>query len=151
MSDFIIPEDYLREQALADGITHLSTGVAVIKDGKILVVRREPGDFLGGSYELPGGGIDPGETFAESVAREVLEETGLRVSKILGMFPGFEYTTPVKPKVRQMNFLVATTNDEVMLSGEHDQFRWIGPTEIDSLETTGPMADCLKAAFAAGK
>lgn len=149
MIDFVLPEDDIRANAAIDGMTHLSTGVAVIRNGKILVVRREPGDYLGGSFELPGGGVDAGESLAESVTREVLEETGLRVSKVVGMFPGFEYTTPVKPKVRQLNFIVQTENDEVVLSDEHDTYRWIEADDIDSLATTGPMRDCLKQAFKA--
>lgn len=34
-----------------------------------------------GIYKIPGGGIDPGETCAQALCREVLEETGLIVKK----------------------------------------------------------------------
>ena len=54
---------------------------AVVRDdaGRLLLVRRgrEP---AAGSWSLPGGRIEPGETAAEAAAREVLEETGLQVS-----------------------------------------------------------------------
>jgi ADP-ribose pyrophosphatase YjhB (NUDIX family) len=48
---------------------------------EVLLVRRgrEP---LAGSWSLPGGGIELGETAAEACAREVEEETGLRVDVI---------------------------------------------------------------------
>jgi 8-oxo-dGTP diphosphatase len=53
---------------------------AVMHDdaGRLLLVRRghEPGRGL---WSLPGGRVEPGETLAEAVEREVLEETGLRV------------------------------------------------------------------------
>ncbi|HSX06422.1 MAG TPA: NUDIX domain-containing protein [Candidatus Saccharimonadia bacterium] len=146
---YVIPETAIRRQAEADGITHLSTGIAVAYDGKILVVRRTPDDFLGGSYELPGGGVDPGETLTESVARELLEETNLRLTRVVAMFPGFEYSTPSKPKVRQLNFLVETEGHEVQLSAEHDDFVFVDEKGLKLLEMTGPMKDCFKNALSA--
>lgn len=54
--------------------------VAIIENekGELLVERRgrEPAK---GTLDLPGGFADPGETAEEGVAREVLEETGLKV------------------------------------------------------------------------
>lgn len=145
---FAIPEDELREQARADGITHLSTGVAIVRDGKVLVVRRAADDYLGGSYELPGGGIEEGESLYDAVVREVREETGLEIAEILGMFPGFEYSTPKKPRVRQMNFIVSVAGGEVRLSDEHDDYMWIGDEEeVDTLPVTESMKTCLKDAL----
>lgn len=47
-------------------------------DGRLLVVRRarEPG---AGLWSVPGGRVERGESDAEAVRREVLEETGLHV------------------------------------------------------------------------
>lgn len=147
MPDFVIPEKKLKEEAREDDITHLSTGAAVVQNGKILVVRREPDDYLGGVFELPGGGVDEGENLKEAVRREVLEETGLVIDNILAMFPGFDYSTPTKSKVRQLNFLVDAKGYNVKLSGEHDKFEWINEKSIRSFKTTGPMAKCLREAF----
>lgn len=43
MSTF--PEASIRKKAAEDGITHLSTGIAVLRDKKILMVRRAKDDF----------------------------------------------------------------------------------------------------------
>jgi mutator protein MutT len=48
-------------------------------EGRILIARRRAGTTFGGLWELPGGGCREGEAPADCAAREVLEETGLRV------------------------------------------------------------------------
>ena len=46
----------------------------VLKDGKLLLSKQYDG------YDLPGGGIDIGETPEEAVIREIKEETGVNAS-----------------------------------------------------------------------
>ncbi|TPX60211.1 hypothetical protein PhCBS80983_g01933 [Powellomyces hirtus] len=62
--------------------THIGVGVGVFvvraSDSAILVGKRI-GSHGAGTYQLPGGHLDPYETFESCATREVLEETGLRV------------------------------------------------------------------------
>ncbi len=59
---------------------HKEIAAAVVwKGGRVLIGRRPAEGLLGGLYELPGGKREPGETLERACAREVLEETGLRV------------------------------------------------------------------------
>jgi len=44
------------------------------RDGHFLVTRRQDGVHLAGLWEFPGGKIDPGETHAAALEREILEE-----------------------------------------------------------------------------
>lgn len=144
----MINEDATRKQAASDGVTHIATGVAVVNDDKILVVRRVPhDDTLAGEWELPGGGVDPDETIEQGAIRELHEETGLEVDKILGTFEGFDYTTPKKPKARQINFKVTVKPGNIRLT-EHDMYRWITAEDIPGLKTNGVMQACLYRAFA---
>lgn len=55
-------------------------GVAgvVVRGGDVLLIRRGREPMLG-AWSLPGGLLEVGETTAEGVVREVLEETGVRV------------------------------------------------------------------------
>lgn len=143
----MIDEEDIRKKALTDHVTHFATGVAVFEDGKLLVVRRvAEDDFLGGEWELPGGGVDAGETIDQGAIRELREETALEVGKILGTFEGFDYTTPKKPKVRQINFKVAVKPGPIQLT-EHDMYRWITREEVPTLKTNPTMQVCLYRAF----
>ncbi|MCD6290600.1 MAG: NUDIX domain-containing protein [Anaerolineae bacterium] len=56
----------------------------VIQDGQVLLVKRTTPRV----WELPGGGIEEGETPAEAVVREIAEETGLqvRIERELGVY-----------------------------------------------------------------
>jgi mutator protein MutT len=51
-------------------------GAVAIDDGRLLLVRRrnEPGM---GSWSVPGGRVEPGETLQEAVVRELAEETSI--------------------------------------------------------------------------
>lgn len=56
---------------VAAGIIH--------EDGRILITRRPRGTHLAGHWEFPGGKQEQGETIAECLQRELLEELGLEV------------------------------------------------------------------------
>jgi A/G-specific adenine glycosylase len=61
-------------------VTHKLVGVAIIWNGsKILIDRRLPTGSLGGLWEFPGGKVEPGESIAACIAREVQEELALVV------------------------------------------------------------------------
>ena len=56
----------------------VGAGAVVMKDGDVLLIRRGKAPKLG-SWSLPGGAQELGETIEEAVIREVFEETGLQV------------------------------------------------------------------------
>lgn len=61
----------------------LEVVVAVIeRNGRFLVQRRPPGGLLAGLWEFPGGKVEPGESLAEALRREVREELGAGVANI---------------------------------------------------------------------
>ena len=62
-------------------VPHHRIAVGVIhRGGKILIGRRRDDQMLGGLWEFPGGKCEAAESPADTVVREVLEETGLTVT-----------------------------------------------------------------------
>ncbi|GCE45709.1 ADP-ribose pyrophosphatase YjhB (NUDIX family) [Thermosporothrix hazakensis] len=70
----------------------LAGAIVILRDqaGQILLqARKEPA----GSWGLPGGLMEPGESFEETACREVYEETGLRIHapRLINLFSGKEH------------------------------------------------------------
>ena len=71
--------DYPRKRA-RQALPTVDVAVGLIfQRGRLLIMQRSAEQMLGGLWEFPGGKIEAGESPEEAVAREVREETGLRV------------------------------------------------------------------------
>lgn len=60
---------------------HLGAYGVAIADGAALLSRKGKGPYTG-CWDLPGGGIEFGESPEDAVRREFIEETGLSVSSL---------------------------------------------------------------------
>jgi len=58
-----------------------AASMAIFRDGSVLLVQRGKAPSAG-SWSLPGGHIEPGETAMAAAVREVMEETGVAVELI---------------------------------------------------------------------
>ena len=58
---------------------HVMAGAIADADGRILVAKRPDHVHLGGHWEFPGGKLEPGESPAQGLARELDEELGIQV------------------------------------------------------------------------
>lgn len=102
-------------------------------DGWLLLVRRgnEPGRGL---WSLPGGRIEPGESEAAAVVREVREETGLTVA--VGAQAGRVQRGPYDIA----DYFAVVTGGELAAGTDALDARWADPRE---LSTTPGLVDVL--------
>ena len=114
----------------------LAVGAVVLReDGAVLLVRRARPPAVG-SWTLPGGKVEEGETPEEAIAREVLEETGLRVEvgEILETLvlerEGFSY--------RIVDFL-CTGEGDVVAADDVSAASWVLPHEWADLGLTAEV------------
>lgn len=55
------------------------TAAIIIRDQKVLAVRRAPHKHMGGYWEFPGGKVEPNETPEECLVRELAEELDITI------------------------------------------------------------------------
>lgn len=75
----------------ANSMVPAASAVVVDPDGRILLHRRTDNEL----WSIPGGGMEVGETIAETVVREVEEETGLKVEpeRLVGIYTNPRHVT----------------------------------------------------------
>lgn len=128
----------------------LAASAAIVRDGKVLVVRRArpPAADL---FSLPGGVVEIGETLHEAVAREVREETSMTIEPVA--LAGFRETIVRDQQNRVerhfviLPFAARWIAGEPVLNEELSEWRWVGQEEIAALPTTPGLAGIVAAAF----
>ena len=58
---------------------HVGVHLILAADGKVLLLRRANTGFADGSWSVPGGCLDEGETLPAAAAREAREELGITI------------------------------------------------------------------------
>jgi ADP-ribose pyrophosphatase YjhB (NUDIX family) len=110
-------------------------------DGRILLLRQVHRE----GWTLPGGLLERGEVPAETVVREVGEETGLR---IVPAEPIAHVVDPVEKRVDVIFHVPVGTPVDVRPRGEATRAQWLAPGELGA--TDRPTAQALDA-FAAAR
>lgn len=110
----------------------------IYKEDKILLQNRRKEDWKG--YTLPGGHIEPGESFVDAVIREMKEETGLEIyhPKLCGI-----KQFPIE-NGRYLVFLFKTEEfSGTLCSSEEGQMEWVSRSEVENLNTVNDLEELL--------
>lgn len=125
----------------------LAVSAVIFREGKVLLVRRarSPGK---GVYSLPGGRVEYGESLHTALAREVDEETGLKI-EILGL-AGWREVLPGDSATGGhyviMSFAARWVGQEPVLNEEHDDFKWLQVGHFGDLKLTDGLLEVVEAA-----
>ncbi|MEU6966891.1 NUDIX domain-containing protein [Kitasatospora aureofaciens] len=120
----------LEADAAAAGITGFVAAAVINRDGQILLVRRNPGDYMGGLWEIPSGRVEAGESILDALHRETTEETGLAIDQVTGYLGHFDYPNSRGGTTRQFNFAVTVEKAEPIVLTEHDAHQWAHPDDL---------------------
>ena len=116
---------------------------AVVTDGqgRLLMIQRghDPG---AGLWSIPGGRIEPGETDAQALVSEMLEETNLQVKCGEARRPGAR--PGLGGAVFDIRDYAATVTGGTLRAGDDAaDARWVTPAELARLEVTEGLIEAL--------
>ena len=116
---------------------------AVIKDdrGRLLLIKRGHPPAAG-LWSLPGGRIEPGETDAEALVREVREETGLAV-EAGGLLGTVQRPAPDGDVFDIRDYKATVTGGLLQPGDDAADARWVDVIELESLPVTEGLTETL--------
>ncbi len=119
---------------------------SVIRDGRILLVRERED----GCWTLPGGWADIGQSAAESVVREVREESGfdVRAVKLIAVLDRNRHGHPPIPyHAFKMFFRCELLGGEAETSAETSAADWFAPDALPPLSLTRVLPEQISMCF----
>jgi len=134
---------------VSEVLLRVAAKAVIIHSDKVLIVREAKTYQEGsqyGKYGLPGGRIEPNESFYDALAREVKEEVGLNVKPIRPIYLGewWPEIKGVKNHIVAMFILCESKDNNVVLSDEHDHYEWIDPQDVDGYDFMDPDDRVIK-------
>lgn len=116
------------------------TVLCLIQDGdRILLQNRVKKDWKG--YTLPGGHVEPGESFVDAVKREMKEETGLDIinPKLSGV-----KQFPIEDGRYVVLLFKAVDYTGEVISSEEGQMEWIDRSDLSEIDAVNDLEELLK-------
>lgn len=130
---------------------HIVAINAFIKDSsknKFLVIKRHKNEIAyPGKWAFPGGKTERGQTLLDTLKREVLEEVGLEIEDNIKFLKDFTFVRPDDKNVVGLCFEVVAKSNNVKISQDFEDFRWIKPEELLKFDHIEGMEEEVKLAF----
>ncbi len=121
--------------------------VCKVEDGvcKHLILRRRSG-YLGGTWQMISGRIERGEKGWEAALREITEETGLIPDRFYSANTLEAFYEVSQNCINLVPVFVGflDTGQEVRLSHEHEEHRWVTTDEAEEYLVFQQQKDMLK-------
>lgn len=105
----------------------VAAGLLQHADGRWLIAQRAPGKSDGGLWEFPGGKLHPGESAAQALRRELIEELGIMIDGAQALAV-VRWSTPAR-RIHLHGLCVRTWAGEPQAL-EHAQLRWAHAREL---------------------
>ena len=116
--------------------TRLGVKAAIFRRGRLLLLhRRNDLALVPGVWDMPGGGVEVGETLEEALRREVREETGftVRVGRPIHVWINRTRMTSGEKLTSTIFCYACTTSSNKrpeMDPQEHTEFAWVRRKEL---------------------
>jgi 8-oxo-dGTP diphosphatase len=123
----------------------LGVSVAVWRDGKVLLVQRGHAPWRG-AWSLPGGRVERGEKLTEAAARELAEETGLRLTTphLVEALDAIDRTEDGSVRAHYVIVVFAGAADGTpVAASDAAAVGWYTLDEVDALTTTPDLKRVL--------
>ncbi|MGA2911734.1 MAG: NUDIX hydrolase [Candidatus Levyibacteriota bacterium] len=128
----------------------VSTGALIFNNNKeaLFVKRADDEDFEPGSWELPGGGSDFGETPEEALKREIKEECGIDIEVLNPIAVKTYYMENPGEKIQRVEIIfncrMIDSTQKITLSFEHSAFKFLPFEKLDEIELSDYMNSIIK-------
>lgn len=102
--------------------------------GEIIVQKRADNRRLfPGCWEVPGGHVEEGESFEDTIKREIKEELDMDFVKLISFVDSFDWET-IEKKYRNFQFLgIATGTPKLTEPEKTTELKWINETNLEVL------------------
>lgn len=125
-------------------VQRIATKAVIVNEQRQILILREATTYEEGTnvgrYQLPGGRLDLGESYTDGLKREIGEETGLTIEIGKPIYVG-EWRPIIKGvqnHIIAIYFECKPLDRQVRLSDEHDDFKWVMPSEITQFDIIPP-------------
>ena len=124
------------------GRPEVCVGAIAVHGGRLLLVRRGHGPAAG-EWSVPGGRVEPAETLAEAVVRELREETGLE--GVCERFVGWVERVGPDHHFVILDFAVTVLDPvaEPVAGDDAQEAAWVPMSELGDYRLVDGLADFL--------